>query len=794
MPITKVTNPLSADDPAYQGEVEEPEIEVDLGAEDAEAEPTTEEPEDFSANLAEFWPKDIVDALATYVEESVIDDLESRKGLDDQIKAGLEELGLRIEEQNEPFEGACSATHPLLLENIVKYQSKAIQELFPAAGPVKTRIYGAVTPEIEARAARIQEFMNYQILEEMVEYVDETERLLFSNGLIGTSIKKLYFDEALNRPTSEFVPIDQFVVSYNAPDLRRAERYTHILFRTKDEFERDVQNGVYRDTEVGSPALKEVSEIQEKIDQIQGLTAPSRLTGYTIYEHHCFYKGPNDEAASPYIICVDKNSRKTLAVRRNWHPQDQRKQRLDWFVRYLFVPSTSFYGFGLLHLIGSLSKTATEVMRSLVDSGQFANLQGGFKLRNLRVVGNKEDGSIGPGEWKDVDAPNMDISKAILPLPYKEPSQTLYTLLEFVVGAGQKFADTTEQVIADSTNYGPVGTTMALLEASTKFFSALHKRLHASFKAELKILKRINANHLTDPYPYPVEGADSQIRQQDFTDSIDVIPASDPNTPSNAHRVTKATTVLQMAQQAPQLHDMREVYRRTYSAMEIEGVDKLMPQPEPPKPQDPLTDIMSASHGKPIQAFPGQDHDAHVNVKMMFLQDPSAGGSPAFQAIGPIIIANVREHMVLKYVEAAQATGGDQEKATQMVAEMGIMQAQAQAGVLGSGGDPSILLGQMELKQRAQEHKDKTVLDAAGLALKSRELDIREQEQVGKGAVEGLKLKQKDVTERRQLGADLVDTAAKLAIAQQKAVADREKVQAQKAAAKTKGTSNAKQK
>ncbi len=692
------------------------------------------------ANLAETLSESQLGLVGSDICENVKADLDSRAEWENLIVKGMEELGLKIEDTAEPFEGACTAHHPLLLENVVKFQSKAVQELFPASGPVRTRIWGATSPEKEAAASRLKEFLNYQILEEMVEYFDETERLLFALPLVGSCFRKLYFDSGLNRPIAEYVPVDQFVVSYNAPDLRRADRYTHIIFRSEEDLQGDMDSGLYRNIAIGSPGMVDQNPIAAKVDELQGVAQPSNYKAYVLYEYHGYFDFGDGHL--PYVVTVDSGSRKVLSIRRNWNPQDPQKRKLEWFVHYRYVPTMGFYGLGLIHLIGSLAKTATLSMRALVDAGMFANLQGGFKLKSMRVVGANDP--IAPGEWRDVDATLQDISKAIYPLPYKEPSQTLLALHDKMVAAGQKFADTTEQVIADSTNYGPVGTTLALLEASTKFFSATHKRIHAAQKQEFKILRRIDKDYL-NLYPYPIQGAPPEIFRADINAEIDIIPSSDPNTPSNAHRLTRATTLLQMASQNPQMHDMREIYKRVYSAMEVDNVDKILPPPQQPQPLSPLEDIMVASEGRPIKAFPGQDHPAHIQAKMAFLQDPMGGGSPLFAAISPILQANIREHTVMQYAEAAMAMGaqGDQAQAMaiQQVAQQHLAQAQQMAQ---QGGDPTMQLGMAELQMRAKEHEDKMLNNAAQLAVRNRELDLRQQAQDQKGYVEGLKIKQKD--------------------------------------------------
>jgi hypothetical protein len=727
-------------------------VELDDGGVDVDFEEEVEVgvPTQHSDNLAEFMSQNALGMLGAEICDGVRADLDSRAEWENLIVKGMEELGLKIEDTSEPFEGACGATHPLLLENVVKFQSKAVQEIFPAAGPVRTRIWGDTTPEKEAAASRLKEFLNYQILEEMVEYFDETERLLFALPLVGSCFRKVYFDTGLGRPVAEYVPVDQFVVSYNAPDLRRAQRYSHIIQRSDGDLRADIEAGLYIDVGLGQPGMVDQSVIAAKVDELQGVTQPSDYKAHVLYECHGYFNLDEiEEGPLPYVVTVEAASRKVLSIRRNWDQADPKKRKLEWFVHYRYVPTMGFYGLGLIHLIGSLSKTASLTMRALVDAGMFANLQGGFKLKSMRVVGGNDP--IGAGEWRDVDAGIQDISKAIYPLPYKEPSQTLLALHQLVVASGQKFADTTEQVIADSTNYGPVGTTLALLEASTKFFSATHKRIHAAQKQEFKILRRLDKDYL-QRYPYAVQGAMPEIFRMDIASDVDIIPSSDPNTPSNAHRLTRATTLLQTATQNPQMHDMREIFRRVYAAMEIEGVEKILPPPVEPTPLSPLEDIMAASQGKAIKAFPGQDHQAHIMAKMAFMQDPMAGASPIFAAMGPILQANIREHMVMQYAEAAMAMGaqGDQAQAqaAQQVATMHMQQAMQQQQQ--QQQDPTMQLGMAELQMRAKEHEDKMLNNAAQLAIRNRELNLREQAQDQKGYIEGAKVKQKEADSVRK--------------------------------------------
>ena len=455
--------------------------------------------DEFYRNLADEIDDDILQDISQEVYDNFVADKDSRGEWESMFERGFDLLGLKLEEASEPFEGACTAVHPVLIESAVKFQSKATQELFPASGPVKSQIIGNVSEEKEDQAQRVEEFMNYQVTDQMSEYFDEFERMLFHLPLIGSAFKKIYFDSGLNRPVSEFVPIDQFYVSYYATDLRRADRYTHVIYRSPVEMRRDIAAGMYEDVELPEASIPQSTPMSQKMDNIMGLSpSGDNDPQYVLLEQHCYLdlEGFEDEEdiALPYIVTIEEKSRKILSIRRNYDKDDPRKEKKIFFTHYRFVPGFGFYGLGLIHFLGNLTMTATAAMRSLVDAGQFANLPGGFKAKGMRIVGDNDP--ISPGEFKEVEATGNDISKMIINLPYKEPSQTLLQMLNFVTSTAQKFADSTEQVIADGVNYGPVGTTMALLEASSKFFSAIHKRLHKSQKEEFKLLGRINYEYL----------------------------------------------------------------------------------------------------------------------------------------------------------------------------------------------------------------------------------------------------------------------------------------------------------
>ena len=721
------------------------EIEVEFSMEDdsMEIEFDMEEGE-FYENLAESLDEDILSSIGQEVYDNFEADKASRSEWESMFERGFDLLGLKLEETTEPFEGAATAVHPLLIESAVKFQSRASQELFPASGPVKTQVLGDVTEERQRQANRVQNFMNYQLTEQMPEYFDEFERMLFHLPLIGSSFKKIYYDSSVQRPVSEFVPIDQFYVSYYATDLRRADRYTHVLFRSPVEMARQIEAGMYIGDDLPEPYMPEQSALTEKMDTVLGLS-PSSSTDmqYVLLEQHCYLDIEDEEGPCPYIVTIEEQSQKVISIRRNWDPEDQTKQKKMFFTHYRFVPGFGFYGLGLIHFLGNLTMSATAALRNLIDAGQFANLPGGFKAKGVRIVGDNDP--IAPGEFKEVEATGMDLSKSIISLPYKEPSQTLFQMLQFISGAGQKFADTTEQVISEGSNYGPVGTTMALLEASSKFFSAIHKRLHKSQRDEFKILARIDYESLPPEYPYDVPGVSEKIFKYDFDGRVDVLPVSDPNIPSSAHRLMMTQMAIQLAQSAPPgMFNMEELNRTLLNAANIPNIDRILPKKPEPQPLDPVTDIEAATKGLPIKAFAGQNHDAHIQVKTMFLQDPANGGNPIMQRVAPVLQANIQEHIVMKYEEQvngitrqmlAEAPAGDPNAQNPAVIEQVMAAAaqqvmQANMAAAQQGGGPEQQMVAIEAERLAVE-KEKVqaqlAKEATEGALKNRDLDLKEQ-------------------------------------------------------------------
>ena len=695
-------------------------------------------------NLCETLEEEDLFSIALDVIENYQADKDSRGEWESMFERGFELLGLKLEPGSEPFEGACTAVHPLLIESAVKFQSKSSSELFPSSGPVKVNILGKHTPEKEMQANRVQNFMNYQVTEQMPEYFDEFERMLFQLPLIGSAFKKIYYDSTLKRPVSEFIPIDQFYVSYFATDLRNADRYTHVIYRSPIELEKDVRAGVYKDVELPDPNQTNITSFTEKMDTIIGISPSSdKDPQYVLLEQHCYLDIEGKDQSLPYIVTVEEQSRQVLSIRRNYEQNDPNMEKRSHFVHYRFVPGFGFYGLGLIHFLGNLTMSATAAMRSLIDAGQFANLPGGFKAKGLRMVGDNEP--ISPGEFKEVEATGVDLSKAIIPLPYKEPSSTLFQMLSFVASAGQKFADSTEQVVSDAASYGPVGTTMALLEASSKFFSAIHKRLHKSQKDEFRILAKIDYDYLPDEYPYDVPYEDRSIFKKDFDGRVDIVPVSDPNIPSNAHRMMMANMALQMAQQSPPgMFNMEALNRTILNAANMPNLEEILPPKIEPKPMDPVSDIMAATKGIPIAAFPGQSHDAHIQTKMAYLQDPMNGANPIMERIRPILEANIQEHSVMKYQE--QMNGMTEQALQQMppeqqqnpaVVEMAMAQAAQQVmnanqamGMAQSPEQQLVALEQAKVELEKQKLESDTVVQAAEMELKNKKLEIEENEQI----------------------------------------------------------------
>jgi len=768
-------------------------VTVNFGEENIEEEVTAKE---YYTNLADDMDEEVLKDVAQTVIGNFQADKDSRAEWDSMFERGFDLLGLKLEDATEPFEGACTAVHPLLIESAVKFQSKASQELFPVGGPVKAQILGTQSVEKQEQANRVQNFMNYQLTEQMPEYFDEFERMLFHLPLIGSAIKKVYYDAGIERPVSEFVPIDQFYVSYYASNLRKADRYTHVIYRNPVDMQKDIESGIYSDVELPEASYPNQTNLSEKLNTIMGLSPTAEHDPqYVLLEQHLHLDIPDPECQegefAPYIVTVEQESRQILSIRRNYRAGDTNKEKRMHFVHYKFVPGFSFYGLGLIHFLGNLTMTATAAMRSLVDAGQFANLPGGFKAKGVRMVGDNEP--IAPGEFKEVEATGIDLQKAIVPLPYKEPSSVLYNMLGFVTAAGQKFADSTEQIVSDAASSGPVGTTMALLEASSKFFSGIHKRLHKSQRDEFKIIAEIDYDYLPVEYPYDVPNASREIFKKDFDGAVDVVPVSDPNIPSNAHRMMLANMALQMAQQSPPgMFNLEALNRTILNASNMPNIEEILPQAPKPQPLDPVSDIAAATKGFPIAAFMGQNHDAHIQVKMAYLQDPANGASPIMVRVKPILEANIQEHSIMKYQE--QINGTTQAMLEQIpeaqrnpTAIEAVMAAAAQdvlnANKQGPAMSPEQQLVALE-QAKVELEKEKLKLDAAKenakISIEAQELDIKRQAQMldaqHKGISTSLK-SQKAVDDRTSREAlKQLDIMTKLSIEEEKLQLEQQKL------------------
>ena len=742
-------------------------------------------------NLAEKLDDSELSKIAEDVYNNYDSDKSSRQEWESMFERGFDLLGLKIQEGSEPFEGACTAVHPLLIESAVKFQSKASQELFPSSGPVKTQILGKSTPKMEMQSNRVKNFMNYQLTEQMPEYFDEFERMLFHLPLIGSAFKKIYYDATLKRPVSEFVPIDQFYVSYYASNLRKADRYTHVIYRSPVDLAKDVRSGVYSDLELPDATNPEPTAFASKMDTILGLSPTSDADPqYVLLEQHCYLeiKESNSEEgiALPYIVTIEEQSRKVLCIRRNYKSEDKNQERVSHFVHYRFVPGFSFYGFGLMHFLGNLTMSATAAMRSLIDAGQFANLPGGFKAKGVRMVGDNDP--ISPGEFKEVESTGMDLAKAIVPLPYKEPSQTLFQMLGFVTAAGQKFADSTEQIVSEAASYGPVGTTMALLEASSKFFSAIHKRLHKAQRDEFRILARIDYDYLPSEYPYDVPYESRNIFKSDFDGRVDVIPVSDPNIPSNAHRLMIAQLALQMAQQSPPgMFNLEALNRTILNAANMPNMEEILPPKQKPKPLDPVSDIMAAVKGVAIAAFPGQNHDAHVQVKTAYLQDPMNGASPIMQRIKPVLESNIQEHMILKYQEqingitqmGMQEVGPQAPNITEAImaqAAQQVLNANQAMGQMQSPEQQLVAIEAQKLKLEQEKLQITAAKNAADAALDAQKLELEQAQLTIDSFVQGqsseLKKEKADLDRASKETMKALDVMSKLTIEEKKTEAD----------------------
>ena len=608
----------------------------------------------FGENIAEILDESTRGELASKITSYYHDDLDSRQDWYETFRDGLDLLGIKTNTRSEPFEGASGVYHPLLAEAVTHFQAQTYRELLPAGGPVDTQVMGVTSdPKLE-QANRVKNFMNYQLTYKMEEYDPEMDQMLFYLPLAGSAFKKSYYDPSVGRAVSRFVKAEDLVVPYTTNDLVTASRITHVIRMTENDLKKLQLSGFYRDVSMGSPSYIKQNDLQDKIDELEGVDRTGGDDEYTLLEVHGEFdldgfedKDENGEPtglALPYIITICLDTNEVLSIRQNYDPTDPMRKKVEYFTHYKFLPGLGFYGFGLIHMIGGVTKSATAILRQLIDAGTLSNLPAGFKSRGLNI--QRSDDPIQPGEWRDVDTPGGVIRDSFLPLPYKEPSGTLAQLLGLLVESGQKFAAVMDQGAGDGNQNAPVGTTVAMLEKGQKVISAIHKRLHYAQRSEFKILKRIFGEVLPQEYPYQVQGAQQSVFREDFSDNVDVIPVSDPNIFSTTQRIILAQTQLQMAQSAPQLHNMREAFRKMYLALNIRDIDDLLLPEFEPTPKDPVQENMDALMNVPLKAFIQQNHDAHIQAHMAFMQNPQMQQNP--QAMSALQ-AHIQEHIALKY-------------------------------------------------------------------------------------------------------------------------------------------------
>ena len=701
------------------------------------------ESDDFYTNLAEEMPDRELSRIAGELLAEYDANKAGRQDWEDAYANGLELLGFTYEERTQPFRGASGVTHPLLAEAATQFQAQAFNELLPASGPVRTAIMGSETREKQSQAQRVKQFMNYYITTVMDDYTPDMDQMLFYLPLAGSTFKKVYYDETLGRAVSKFIPAENLVVPYETADLDTCPNITQVLRMSLNDLRKKQVAGFYLDIPV-IPAQEELDSVESEIDRIDG-TSPSQIDyDCTILECHVDldlegYEDVDDDGEPtgikiPYIVTISQDNGQILSIRRNYREDDELRRKIQYFVHYKFLPGFGFYGLGLIHTIGGLSRTATAALRQLIDAGTLSNLPAGFKARGLRI--RDDDDPLQPGEFRDVDAPGGAIRDSLMPLPFKGPDQTLFALLGFVVDAGQRFATITDMKVGDGNQQAAVGTTIALLEQGSRVMSAVHKRLHYGMRQEFKILARVMSESLPQEYPYSVEGADSTVMRTDFDDRVDVLPISDPNVFSQAQRIALAQTKLQLAGAAPELHNMYEVYRDMYDALGVRDTDRIMKRipDDEPTPKDPAQENIDAMDMIPLKAFEGQEHEAHIMAHMVFGSTPMVGGMPPIaMALQKHIMEHVRiaarEKAAVAFIQSRQAAGGEaateeemlqiEGLTAQFIAEGMQMVKQMSQQVSGEGPDPLVQLKQQELQIKAQAEQADAQNDQAKLNLEA---------------------------------------------------------------------------
>ena len=775
---------MSADAPEEEGDDFEVEIDLEEGEEGEEDEEGEEEDDGFNDNLAEELDESVLSTLVSDLLADFEDDISSRKDWIQTYVDGLELLGLKTEDRTEPWPGASGVYHPLLSEALVKFQAETMMETFPSAGPVKTQIIGKETPKKKEAAVRVQDDMNYQLTDRMVEYRPEHERMLWGLGLAGNAFKKVFYDPALARQTSQFVPAEDVVVPYGASSLQTSPRVTHVMRKTPNELRKLQAAGFYVDVELGDPT-DSFDEIEKKIAEKMGFRASSD-DRYKILEMHVELdlEGYEDEdedgeptgIALPYVVTVEKSTETVLAIRRNWHPDDDIKQKRNHFVHYSYIPGFGFYAFGLIHLIGAFAKSGTSLLRQLVDAGTLSNLPGGFKTKGLRIKG--DDTPIAPAEWRDVDVASGALRDNFLPLPYKEPSQVLYTLLGTIVEEGRRFASAADLQVSDMSANSPVGTTLAILERTLKVMSAVQARIHYSMRQEFTLLRDIIRDYTPKEYSYDPEEGSPKAKQSDY-DLVTVIPVSDPNSATMAQKVVQYQAVIQLAAGAPDIYDLPYLHRQMLEVLGIKNVGKLIPatDDELKAPRDPVSENLNVLNGKPVKAFISQDHEAHIQVHMAAMQDPQVaellGQNPKAQTIAASMNAHIAEHLGFEYRRRIEEAAGvpypapdapmdeETEIAVSRLAAAAAKQVlekskQDAAGKVAEQAqqDPILQMQQQELGLKAKEveiKEKKMVIDAAA---KNDQMDIERERIASQERIAGLQVGAKVATSKEQMSAD----------------------------------------
>jgi hypothetical protein len=775
--------------PQIEIEIEDPEsVTIGMGGLEIEIDPDAEGDDDFNNNLAEEISEEVLQSLAEDLISDFDEDISSRKDWMQTYVDGLELLGMKIEERTEPWEGACGVFHPMLSEALVKFQSETMMATFPAAGPVKTQIIGKETPAKKESAQRVADDMNYQLTDVMKEYRPEHERMLWGLGLSGNAFKKVYFDPSLDRQVSFFVPAEDIVVPYGASNLQSSPRITHVMRKTENELRKLQVAGFYRDIDLGTPD-NVLDEVEKKIAEKMGFRATSddrfKLLEMNVdldldgYEHKD-KKGEKTGIALPYVVTIEKGTSNVLAIRRNWEPDDETHEKRQHFVHYGYVPGFGFYCFGLIHLIGAFAKSGTSLIRQLVDAGTLSNLPGGFKTRGMRVKG--DDTPIAPGEWRDADVASGTLKDNLLPLPYKEPSQTLMALLGQIVEEGRRFANTADLTLSDMSAQAPVGTTLAILERTLKNMSAIQARVHYSMKQELGLLKNIIAEYTPDDYDYQPSEGSRKAKRSDY-DDVDVIPVSDPNASTMAQKIVQYQAVLQLAQGAPQLYNLPLLHRQMLEVLGIKDYAKLIPMDDDQKPTDPVSENQNVLKGKPVKAFISQDHKAHIVVHMAAMQDPKImallQNNPQAPAMQSAMMAHINEHLGFEYRKQIEQTLGMQlpaqldesgeevQMSPEVEARLSPMLAQAaqqllqknmqeaqQAQAQQQAQDPIVQMQMKELQLKEQDNQRKAAKDQADNAIKTAQQQIERERIQAQTATDDKRIKIDAIKTAVQMNAD----------------------------------------